>query len=209
MRQLSRLFGAIAVVFALAACGIVTRDGTSGQTVPEPSTPVQKATASPANPDSATLADFNARLDKYIKFQRGVAKGSLKLKETTNPSEITAAQEILAAKIRALRKSARQGDIFAPHVAAMFRRLMDPELRGEDGPETKATIGGHDAPPAVPMKVNAKYPDAAPLPTIPPNLLAALPQLPMDVEYRIVGKHLILRDVDANIIVDYIPNAIR
>jgi hypothetical protein len=36
-----------------------------------------------------------------------------------------------------------------------------------------------------------------------------LPQLPEDVEYRIVGKTLILRDVDANIIVDFIPNAIR
>jgi hypothetical protein len=44
---------------------------------------------------------------------------------------------------------------------------------------------------------------------VPANLLANLPQLPEDVEYRIVDKHLILRDVDANIIVDYIPDAIR
>jgi len=33
--------------------------------------------------------------------------------------------------------------------------------------------------------------------------------LPKDVEYRFVGRHLMLRDVDANIIVDYIFNAIR
>ena len=92
---------------------------------------------------------------------------------------------------------------------ALFRRLMYPELKGEDGPETKASIAGHDKPPAVPLKVNAKYPESAPLPTVPPNLLARLPQLPEDVEYRIVGKDLILRDVDANIIVDFIPNAIR
>ena len=35
-------------------------------------------------------------------------------------------------------------------------------------------------------------------------------QLPKDVEYRISNKrHLVLRDVDANIIVDFIYNAIR
>ena len=38
-------------------------------------------------------------------------------------------------------------------------------------------------------------------------LLANLPQLPEDMEYRVVGSDLVLRDVDANIIVDLIPNA--
>jgi hypothetical protein len=33
--------------------------------------------------------------------------------------------------------------------------------------------------------------------------------LPPQVDYRIVGKALLLRDVDANLIVDYIPNAIQ
>jgi hypothetical protein len=59
------------------------------------------------------------------------------------------------------------------------------------------------------LKVNAVYPENAPLPTIPPNLLANLAQLPKDLEYRIVGRALILRDVHANLIVDYIPNAVR
>ena len=59
------------------------------------------------------------------------------------------------------------------------------------------------------LQVNARYPASEPLQTIPPNLLANLPQLPEDMEYRVVGKDLVLRDVDANIIVDFIPNAIR
>ena len=66
-----------------------------------------------------------------------------------------------------------------------------------------------DAPAAVPLKVNARYPEGAPLPTVPPNLLASLPRLPEDLEYRIIGNHLILRDVHANVIVDFIPSAIR
>ena len=128
MAELTRALGALALAGGLVACGAVTRGAPAaqpqGQTAPAPSTPVQKATASPANPDSAILADFNARLDKYVKFQRVLLKEA-PLKETENPSEITASQEVLAAKIRNIRKNARQGDILTPQVAAMFKRLYD------------------------------------------------------------------------------------
>ena len=58
------------------------------------------------------------------------------------------------------------------------------------------------------FKVNGPYPDEEPLSTVPPNVLASLPELPEDIEYRFVGKHLILRDARANLIIDYIANAI-
>ncbi|HEX2462235.1 MAG TPA: hypothetical protein VHJ58_18960 [Vicinamibacterales bacterium] len=182
----------------------------AAQQKPSPSTqPKPSASPSAVNADAATLADFKQRLTKYIELQKDLADDSPPLKETSDPAKIDGAQEVLGAKIRAARMDAKPGDIFTPEARALFRRLMYPELKGEDGPETKASIAGHDKPPAVPLKVNAKYPESAPLPTVPPNLLARLPQLPEDVEYRIVGKDLILRDVDANIIVDFIPNAIR
>ncbi len=44
--------------------------------------------------------------------------------------------------------------------------------------------------------------------TMPPSLLAALPELPKELEYRIVGNYLVLRDVDAALILDYIPAAV-
>jgi hypothetical protein len=59
------------------------------------------------------------------------------------------------------------------------------------------------------LKVNSRYPATAPLPTVPPNLLVRLPQLPEELEYRIVNRDLILRDVNANLIVDFIPSAIQ
>jgi hypothetical protein len=65
------------------------------------------------------------------------------------------------------------------------------------------------APKSVTLKVNARYPDSQPLPTMPPNILASLPRLPEQLEYRIIGRNLILRDVPANLIVDFIPNAIK
>jgi hypothetical protein len=59
------------------------------------------------------------------------------------------------------------------------------------------------------LKVNATYPLDTPLPTTPPQVLMNLPKLPEQLEYRLVGKNLIIRDVEANIIVDFVPNAIQ
>jgi hypothetical protein len=44
---------------------------------------------------------------------------------------------------------------------------------------------------------------------MPPLLLAELPPLPEEVEYRFVGSDLILRDVQASLIVDFAPRCLR
>jgi hypothetical protein len=161
------------------------------------------------NPDAALLQDFKHRIDAYVKLHKRLEKQA-PLKETEDPAKIKASQDALAAAIRSETANARQGDIFTPEIANLFRRLMYPEVKGQKGAETKAALK-EDAPSpkAVSLKVNARYPEEAPLPTVPPNLLASLPQLPEELEYRMVGRNLILRDVHANLITDFIPNAIR
>ena len=47
-----------------------------------------------------------------------------------------------------------------------------------------------------------------PLQSTPPSLLMNLPDLPKGLEYRLLGNELVLRDADANVIVDYVPNAV-
>ena len=162
------------------------------------------------NPSAQLLQDFKTRVDKYMDLHNRLEKESPPLKETKDAAKIKASQEALAEKIRAARAGAPQGEIFTPEIAQLFRRLMYPELKGPDAPETKRAIKDDaPAPKSVALKVNARYPESQPLPTVPANLLAELPKLPEDLEYRIVGKTLILRDVHANVIVDFIPNAIR
>jgi hypothetical protein len=162
------------------------------------------------NPDAATLQDFQRRIEAYIKLRNRADNGAPPLKETSDPAKIKAAQMELAKRIREHRANARRGDILTPQVERLFRRLLYPELKGPDAAETKETIKD-DAPKpgAVPFKVNATYPENQPLPTVPPDLLARLPKLPEELEYRIIDKHLILRDIDSNLIVDYMPNVIR
>jgi hypothetical protein len=162
------------------------------------------------NPAAQVLLEFKQRIDKYMELHNRLEKKAPRLKTTEDPAKIKASQDALAALLRAERAGAKQGEIFTPDAATAFRKLMYPEVKGPDGPDTKKAIQD-DAPPAreVVLKVNARYPENAPLPTVPPNLLASLPQLPEDLEYRIIGRTLILRDVHANIIVDYLPKAIQ
>jgi hypothetical protein len=196
MRELSGYLG------VLVAITVVLGGATHAQT------PQRKADAPATNPQAAVLQDFNDRIKEYVKLHKELEGDAPPLKETEHPEKITASQKALAAKLQAARKAAKPGDIFTPEIRTRFRQLMYPETVGTTGRETKQVIK-EDAPTGVPLKVNSEYPSSQPLPTVPPNMLASLPKLPEELEYRIVDKHLILRDVHANIIVDYIPNAIR
>jgi hypothetical protein len=116
---------------------------------------------------------------------------------------------VLAAKVRAARSSAARGDIFTPATEAMFRRLLRPQVTGtSDAADNKAIIKD-DAPKPqeVPFKVNGEYPKDAPLSTVPPDVLKSLPPLPENLQYRFVGRHLILYCTRGNLIVDYMLNA--
>ncbi len=165
---------------------------------------MQAEKQAPVNADAQVLADFKTRVDAYIDLRKKADDGVPRLKETKDPADIKVAQDLLAKRIMAARGTAKRGDIFTPEIAMRFRRLLAPEVKD---PDTKQLIRD-DNPGNVKFKVNGPYPDAEPLSTVPPNVLASLPELPEDIEYRFVGKHMILRDARANLVIDYIANAI-
>jgi hypothetical protein len=157
-----------------------------------------------ANPDAKVLLDFNERVKAYIDLRKKADDGAPPLKETEDPAKIKTAQTALATRIKAARAGAKHGDIFTPEITVRFRRLLRPEVKD---PDTKKLIQD-DNPGSFKFNINGFYPETEPLSTVPPNVLQSLPQLPEDLEYRFVGKHMILRDARANIIIDYIPNAL-
>jgi hypothetical protein len=65
-----------------------------------------------------------------------------------------------------------------------------------------------EVPPKSPPMVNTLYPEKAALATVPPLILANLPRLPDGLEYRFMGRDLILRDRDANLVVDFVAGAV-
>lgn len=167
-----------------------------------------KAEGPKVNHEALVLQDFQHRIDQYMDLHKRLEKQSPPLKEADDPARIKASQEALAKAIRDERADAKPGDIFSPEIAERLRALIHPQVAGAKGAQTKAAIK-EDAPPPIVLKVNGSYPEQAPLPSVPPNVLANLPQLPKDLEFRIVGNDLILRDVHANLIVDFMRHALR
>jgi hypothetical protein len=201
----------------LAACtsSAQTRGSTPPATpAPAPSAPPAQAQTLPkgthVNPDAGLVAEFKKQVDEYVKVRNAASQKAPELDETKKPVEIVIAEKALAQNVRAARPAAKRGDLFTPATQAMFRRLLKPQLtKGRDAADNKAIIKDDaPAPKEVPFKVNGDYPKEAPLSTVPPDVLLTLPQLPEDIQYRFVGKHLILYDAKANLIIDFMLNAI-
>ena len=97
----------------------------------------------------------------------------------------------------------------------MFNELLKDAFKGPGSPKVRASIKegnpkNEKAPGEVEpvIEVNAVYPKNAPLSTVPPSLLMKLPKLPKEIEYRFVGRTLILRDRESNLIIDYMKQAV-
>ena len=160
------------------------------------------------NQDAPVLKDFEKRVDDYMKVRKIAQAEVHGLKPTAASEKIEHHRHQLAYRIREARAGAGQGSIFTPEIGAEFRRLIGLAMQGPDAARIRESVR-RDAPAHLkPLRVNHVYPDGAPLPTTPPSLLSNLPPLPPELDYRVVGHMLILRDIEATLIVDLIPNAI-
>jgi hypothetical protein len=157
--------------------------------------------------DSQVLADFERRIADYLKVHRLARAREGGLKATNSPAQIAHHERELAQRIRESRSSA-QGTIFTPEIALEFRRLLGITLDGTEGERIRASLRHAEPVGPHPLRVNGPYPSGVPLQSIPPSLLLNLPPVPAELEYRIVGRDLVLRDVEANLVVDFISGAL-
>jgi hypothetical protein len=172
-------------------------------------------TASPAavdaaeqrvNATAAAESAFLKRVDAYIQLHKKLEATLPKLPDAATPQQIDQNQRALGELVAAARANAKPEDLFTPDIQAVIRRLFAEVFKGKAGQDTKKYI--HDEPHPVTPEINKRYPDTIPLATMPLRVLAELPKLPDELEYRFVHSHLILMDVHAHIILDYVLNAI-
>ena len=177
-----------------------------------------KARTDPAEYEHEVLEEMEEGVESYLKLRRRAAKTVTVPRPSpqATPQEIVAHQRALAIAIRARRPLAKPGDVFLPECHAIIRRIIAAELAGRAGASARAALLEGNPPVeidrddrmAVRVAVNADYPEAAPVATVPPSVLLSLPDVPEKfVEYRFVNRDLVLRDVGANMIVDFIPRA--
>ncbi|MDM7923245.1 MAG: hypothetical protein QUS14_13170 [Pyrinomonadaceae bacterium] len=123
------------------------------------------------------------------------------------PEQITEHKTTLLANVRTARAKSKQGEIFTPEAAEMFRRLIKANYAGAELADLRAeSLAAENK--GVPLKVNAAYPESRERFEMPPRLLLVFPELPEEVNYRFVGRHLLVMDKDSSLILDFMPNAI-
>jgi hypothetical protein len=169
----------------------------------------QSPTSAPAvvQKDDAALNGFETAVADYVKLRQSLGEEIPPLRVTSNPAEYIATSDMLAVAIQRARPDLKQGDFFKPEVVKVIQARIAEALRnldfaaivGENDPEERSRSN---------VKTYARFPDAGPLATMPPSVLQVLPQLPDWLEYRFVGRVLILRDSHARLILDFIPNAV-
>ena len=150
-------------------------------------------------------ADFQKRVEAYEDFQQKLAATLPKLSKDATPQQIDADQRAIERLVVQARPDAKQGDFFTPDMQAFVRVLFADVFKGAKGLAAMEQV--HDEPHPVRPVINKRYPDEVPLSTMPPRVLASLPKLPDQLEYRFVYNHLILMDVHAHIILDFIADA--
>jgi hypothetical protein len=161
------------------------------------------------NPNAATMKEFLRRVDEYVAVHKKAESTLPDLPKQTTPQQIDKHQRALALLMQEARKNAKQGDIFTLAMQRLVRNLLRPIFAGKDGAQIKAEILDNEYKGNVKLAVNGRYPDEIPISTVPPQVLAQLPKLPEELEYRFIQNNLILFDPHAHTIADYITDAFK
>jgi len=156
---------------------------------------------------AGVIDDFQNRVQAYATLHQAAKGQSPALKQTDSAAGLLNYQHLLAARIQQKRQGADRGDIFSPEITQEFRRLAGTATHGPAAGRVGKSLKRAE-PVTLRLRVNETYTQRIPLQSVPPTLLQNLPALPPELEYRIVGHSLLLRDIEANLIVDFIPDLI-
>lgn len=161
------------------------------------------------NPNAATIKEFMRRVNEYVALHKKLEATLPDLAKQTTPQAIDTHERALAVLIQEGRKSAKPGDLFTPDMQRLIRNLLRPIFQGKDGQQIKAEILDKEYKGNVKLAINGRYPDEVPISTVPPQVLAQLPKLSEELEYRFIQTNLILFDSHAHIIADFVERAFQ
>jgi hypothetical protein len=153
------------------------------------------------------LQEFASRIAAYAELHRALEVETPPRTITPDWLRIVDASDALAAAIVAARPNARQGDFFTPAVTKVLRERIGLVLARVNTDRYLADLYEGDDFRNLRAAVHARDPDRRVTSGVPAPLLRVLPDLPPELEYRIVGRDLALWDEHAAMIIDFIRNA--
>lgn len=156
------------------------------------------------------LAHFYSAVESYVALHREVERSVPALEISSDARKIHHAVEAMKNAMRAARPSAQAGDIFDPGAADLLRARIRETLRAR-GHTTAAILHSQrdeDAEPALgPPAVNEEFPWAQGS-SLPACLFAVLPTLPLELQFRLLERDLVLVDTHASLVVDVMADAL-
>jgi hypothetical protein len=159
--------------------------------------------------DSDVLADFEARVQSYVELHRCLEDSIPAVGASNDWATVYGALQAHAEKIRTARKDARQGDVFTPGIQRVLRQTIRVCLKDSSIDDLLASLNEENPKDLVlTPRINGQWPEEASYGPVPPHLLAALPPLPDELQYRFMNRDLVLLDVHANVIVDFFRRAL-
>jgi hypothetical protein len=151
---------------------------------------------------------FKERVDQYATL-RGAIESQLPLHVSSEGSEIGAMVDDLAAAIRLARPGARLGDFFDAGTARLFRdRIQETLLAHYYHVADLLNEISSEAPrldPPLTVKGDFDWRFGAMMPAA---IIGVLPELPEAVQYRFIGRDLVLVDTDTGLILDVLKHAL-
>jgi hypothetical protein len=162
----------------------------------------------PAPSDQKLLSDFSKKAKDYTDKEHMLAAS--RMKPTDDVAKLQQQRKQLRDAVQQSRATARQGDFFTSETAEAFRKVLSNLLNSPDGKKIKISLNHAEPGAPAEFKVNGEFPNqnGQPIQSVPPTVLKVLPALPKGLDYCIAGKTLALRDSVANLVIDYLPNAL-
>lgn len=193
MRLMKQLLAVSALVTAVSGASLLGAD-----------TPQSTGTPSA---EAAAVKQFEDAIAKYTALRRSLRSEVAGPVKNSTSSQVTSASDALAGAIQRARQDAHVGSIFTEPISVIIKHRIADTVQTQKLVTVLANIDD-DGTGGPPPKVHLRLPISAQMATMPPALLAVLPPLPKELEYRILGRYLVLRDVDAAIVLDYIAVAV-
>lgn len=174
--------------------------------LPLPDTPrdCQLEVLTPQALEERTLDEFHGRVSAYVMVHRYLARSLAPVHMFVDEEATLVNQELRTALVAAYPQ-AKPGRVFTPAVGELLRTRIDHALR--DGVVHGPMTGYEPLWGEPPPMVNEAFP-----PVLGsgywPALAQVMPVIPVELEYLFWGRDLVLVDVDANLVIDVLRDAL-